>query len=73
MADWRVSLGEEDDELELGWETESGECWNKGKKRKRKKKYIYYFNERDNKIYYLILTFELPCTAINSCTLQLSR
>ena len=43
----------------------------KEKKRKRKKK--YYFNERDNKIYYLILTFELPCTTINSCTLQLSR
>ena len=43
----------------------------KEKKRKTKKK--YYFNERDNKIYYLILTFELPCTAINSCTLQLSR
>ena len=43
----------------------------KEKKRNRKKK--YYFNERDNKIYYLILTFELPCTAINSCTLQLSR
>ena len=46
MADWRVSLGEEDDELELGWETESGECWNKGKKRKRKKKiYIILMKE----------------------------
>ena len=42
-------------------------------KKEREKKNIYYFNERDNKIYYLILTFELPCTAINSCTLQLSR
>ena len=36
---------------------ESGECWNRGKNRMRKN--IYNFNERDNKIYYLILAFEL--------------
>ena len=39
---------------------ESGECWNKGQKEREKKYiYIYYLNGRDNKIYYLILAFEL--------------
>ena len=47
-------------------------------KRKRKKKiyiyiYIYYLNERDNKIYYLILDFELQCIAIYGCALWLCR
>ena len=37
---------------------ESGECWNKGQK-ERENIYIYYLNGRDNKIYYLILAFEL--------------
>ena len=37
--------------------------------------YIYYFNERDNKIYYynkiyyMILAFELQCTVIYGCAL----
>ena len=52
---------------------ESGECWNRGTKEREMYIYIYIhiynFNERDNKIYYLILAFELQCIAINGCAL----
>ena len=69
MADWS----------ELGW----GRWWigawvrveNAGIEEQKKEKciyiyiHIYNFNERDNKIYYLILAFELQCIAINGCAL----